>query len=74
MSDQTDETQPEDTSGTSPETTTDDQGAALDRASEAIDEAREAEGSVAASDDITSHDEARAGEHSEDPDGTGGHP
>ncbi|HEY0237682.1 MAG TPA: hypothetical protein VGC37_03480 [Friedmanniella sp.] len=70
MSDPTDTPQ----SATSPETTTDDQGAALDRASDAIDEAREAEGRVAASDDITSRDEAHAGEHSEDPDGSGGHP
>ena len=49
----------------------DDQGAALARSAEAIDEARGAEGSVTANDDITSRDEARAGQHSEDPDAEG---
>jgi len=60
-----------------PETSTeglpaeDDQGAALARSAQAIDEARGAEGGVAANDDITSHDEERAGQHSEDPDAEG---
>ena len=58
-----------------PETTlTDDHGAALERATESIRYAREAEGRVAANDDITSADDAKAGEYSETPDGTGGHP
>ncbi|MGI3784519.1 MAG: hypothetical protein ACRYG2_27480 [Janthinobacterium lividum] len=58
-----------------PETTLpDDDGAALERAARSIREAHDAEGQVAANDDITSADEAKAGEHSEDPDGTGGHP
>ena len=52
----------------------DDGGAALERAQDAIDEAHDAQGSVAAHDDITSRDEAMAGEHSEDPGGEGGHP
>ena len=52
----------------------DDQGAALDRAAESIREAQDAEGTVASSDDITSRDAERAGEHSEDPGGEGGHP
>jgi hypothetical protein len=52
----------------------DEDGAALRRSAESIREAREAEGGVAASDDITTLDEDRAGEYSEDPDGEGGHP
>jgi hypothetical protein len=52
----------------------DDHGAALDRAADAIRDAQEAQGSVAAHDDITSRDDDRAGEYSEDPDGEGGHP
>ena len=52
----------------------DDGGAALERAQDAIDEAHDAQGSVAAHDDITSRDEAMAGEYSEDPGGEGGHP
>lgn len=47
---------------------------ALDRADESIREARDAEGAVAARDDITTLDDARAGVNSEDPDGEGGHP
>jgi hypothetical protein len=58
-----------------PETTlTDDHGAALERAAESIHEAHDAEGRVAAHGDITTADDAKAGEYSEDPDGTGGHP
>jgi hypothetical protein len=52
----------------------DDGGAALERAQEAIDDARDAEGGVAANDDITTHDDAMAGEYSEDAYGEGGHP
>jgi hypothetical protein len=52
----------------------DDHGAALDRAAESIREAQEAGGSVAAHDDITTRDDERAGEYSEDPNGEGGHP
>ena len=52
----------------------DDQGEALDRAAASIREARDAEGTVAANDDITTRDAERAGEHSEDPGGEGGHP
>lgn len=59
--------------GIETETETDD-GGPLDRATESIREARDAEGTVAAHDDITSLDEQRAGEYSEDPGGEGGHP
>ena len=52
----------------------DDQDDALARAAESIREARDAEGAVAANDDITTRDDERAGEHSEDPGGEGGHP
>ena len=52
----------------------DDQGAALERAAESIQEAQEAGGRVVANDDITTADEARAGEHSQSPDGEGGRP
>jgi hypothetical protein len=52
----------------------DDGGAALESSADAIQEAREAEGTVAAADDITSEDDDRAGEHSLDPDGQGGQP
>ena len=45
-----------------------------ERSAESLREAREAEGTVAASDDITSRDDERAGEYSEDPGGEGGHP
>jgi hypothetical protein len=51
-----------------------DDGDALGRASAAIREAHDAEGAVAANDDITTRDDERAGEHSEDPGGEGGHP
>jgi hypothetical protein len=47
---------------------------ALDQAAKSIRDAKDAEGHVAANDDITTRDDDRAGEHSEDPDGTGGHP
>ena len=60
-----------------PDTTTDagdDQDDALARAAESIREARDAEGAVVANDDITTRDDERAGEHSEDPGGEGGHP
>ena len=60
-------------SGTSAPTA-DDGGDALDRAAEAIHEARDAEGSVEANDDITSRDDERAEEHSEDPGAEGSHP
>ena len=60
--------------GAPAEAAQDDGGAALERAQEAIDAAQDAEGTVAAHDDITTHDAALAGEYSEDPDGTGGHP
>ena len=49
-------------------------GEALDRAAESIRDAKDAEGTVAANDDITAQDDDRAGEYSEDPDGAGGHP
>lgn len=52
----------------------DDGGAALERAQEAIDDAQDAQGSVAAHDDITTRDDAVAGKYSEDPGGEGGHP
>ena len=76
MSDLPESTRPE---STEPETSppvrgADDDGEALERAAAAIREAHEAEGSVAANDDITTRDDERAGEHSEDPDGEGGHP
>jgi hypothetical protein len=72
MTELPDDIQPQTTTSGAP--AEDDQGAALARAGEAIDEARGAEGDVAAHDDITSRDDARAGQHSEDPDGEGGHP
>ena len=72
MSDQSDPSQPDTTNA--PPAVDDDGGAALERSSGSIREAREAEGSVAAHDDITSLDEQREGEHSEDPDGEGGAP
>lgn len=52
----------------------DDRGAALERAAESIREAQDAEDRVAAHDDITTRDDERAGEYSEDPGGEGGHP
>ena len=52
----------------------DDASAALDRSASSIHEAEDAAGTVAAHEDITLQDAERAGEHSEDPDGTGGHP
>ena len=76
MSDQPETTGP-DSTPTDPAATPgagDDQGAALDRAADSIREAREAEGGVAANDDITTRDDERAGEYSEDPGGEGGHP
>jgi hypothetical protein len=54
-------------------TPTVDDDAALDRSAEAIREARDAEGTVAANDDITSRDDERAEEHSEDPGAEGSH-
>lgn len=56
-----------------PETTEADQ-TPLERAAESIREARDAEGEVAAHDDITTLDDERAGIYSEDPDDEGGHP
>jgi len=46
----------------------------LDRAKESIREAHDAEGQVAAHGDITTLDDERAGVHTEDPGGEGGHP
>jgi hypothetical protein len=65
--------QPE-TTETGPQTGSDDGGEALERSAESIREAQDAEGQVAAHDDITTLDAARAGEYSEDPGGEGGHP
>jgi hypothetical protein len=60
---------------TAPEPTTDDDhGAALERSADAIQDAQEAGGGVAANDDITSLDERREGENSDNPDGGGGLP
>lgn len=73
MSDLPESTQPE-TDQPQPAHVADDHGEALERSAESLREAREAEGTVAASDDITSRDDERAGEYSEDPDGEGGHP
>ncbi len=77
MTDLPDDPQPTDPStGTSADDplADDDQGAALDRAAGSIREAKDAEGTVAANDDITAEDEDRAGEHSDNPDGGGGLP
>jgi hypothetical protein len=75
MSDLPNSSEPETPVETTPENAEgDDQGAALERAAESIDDAREAEGRVTANDDITTADEARAGEHSQSPDGEGGRP
>ena len=52
----------------------DDGGAALERAEEAIDDARDAGASVAANDDITARDADKAGEYSETPNGEPGAP
>jgi hypothetical protein len=76
MSDLPDRSEPE---NSTPDLPTDlptdgDHGAALERSAESIRDARDAEGTVAAHDDITARDDERAGEHSEDLDGTGGHP
>lgn len=62
--------------GTSTEdpTTAEDGGTALERAGEAIREAKDAGGTVAANEDITTLDDQRAGDYSEDPGGEGGHP
>lgn len=59
---------------TTDEATADDQSAALDRAAGAIREAKDAEGTVAANEDITSRDDEHAGENSDNPDGGGGLP
>jgi hypothetical protein len=69
---QPDPTQP-DTSTEDP-TTGPDGETALGRADDAIREARDAGGRVAANEDITTLDDQRAGAYSEDPDGEGGHP
>ncbi|GAA3564562.1 hypothetical protein GCM10022197_20290 [Microlunatus spumicola] len=55
-------------------TRTEDGGTALEQAGEAIREAKDAGGTVAANEDITTLDAQRAGEYSEDPGGEGGHP
>jgi hypothetical protein len=68
MTDVPAETQPDRETATD-SATDDDQGAALGRSAEAIHEARDAEGSVEANDDITSRDDERAEQHSEDPGG-----
>jgi hypothetical protein len=57
----------ETTTGSAPGTPPADDGSALDRAATAIHEARDAEGTVAANDDITSRDDERAEQHSDDP-------
>ncbi len=54
--------------------TTDADETPLERAAESIREAKDAEGEVAAHDDITTLDDERAGEYSEDAGGEGGHP
>lgn len=76
MSDLPNSSEPATPAGETPAETTegDDQGAALERAAESIDTAREAEGRVAANDDITTADQSQAGEHSQSPDGEGGRP
>lgn len=51
-----------------------DDGEALERAAGSIRDAKAAEGTVAANEDITSLDDQRAGEHSETPEGGGGLP
>lgn len=69
MSDQ--ENTPETTTASVPDE--DGQGAALDRAAEAIQEAKDAGGRVAANDDITAVDAQRAGDAAPDPEADGGH-
>ena len=70
----TPEPEPTPASTEQPDGAGDDGGAALERSAEAIDDAREAEAPVAASDDISARDDEMAGEYSEDPGGEGGHP
>ena len=75
--DQPDTTQPDTTrpdTSTEDPTTTADGETALERSGDAIREAKDAGGSVAASEDITTLDDQRAGDYSEDPNGEGGHP
>ena len=82
MSDVTETPEPEAPAAETPEAETGpaspapDEGGtgALDRAAESIHDAKDAEGAVAANDDITTRDADRAGDYSEDPDGSGGHP
>ncbi|SDU99821.1 hypothetical protein SAMN04488544_3219 [Microlunatus sagamiharensis] len=72
-----DPTTPDGETRTDPQTpagAADDGGAALERAEEAIDDARDAGASVAANDDITARDADKAGEYSETPDGQSGAP
>jgi hypothetical protein len=72
MSDAPETSQPE---TTDEDPTVDEHGeTALEHTEKAIHEARDAGGSVAASGDITTLDDQRAGEYSEDPGGEGGHP
>lgn len=66
------ETNQPDTTAEDP-TTTESGETALGRADEAIREAKDAGGTVAANDDITTLDDQRAGDYSEDPGGEGGH-
>jgi len=77
MSDLPETAQPEtdqpDTSAEDP-TTTEGGETALGRADDAIREAKDAGGTVAANEDITTLDDQRAGDYSEDPNGEGGHP
>ena len=74
MTDQPAVPEPADQPSTEHAHVTDDHGAALRRSADSIKEAEDAEGVVAGHDDITTLDAQRAGEYSEDPDGSGGHP
>lgn len=74
MSDLPESTQPKTDQPATESQLPDDHGEALERSAASIREAREAEGTVAANDDITTRDDERAGEYSEDPGGEGGHP
>ena len=59
--------------GPGPEAGSDDGGAALERSAASIREAKDAEGTVAAHEDITTLDAQRAETHSEDPGAEGDH-
>lgn len=66
--------EPTDGPGADSPPTEDGLGTTLDRVAESIREARAAQASVAAHGDISTLDDQRAGEYSEDPGGEGGHP